>query len=419
MHQQNLRGDCEKIVRDAIGACLPDTAVRRAMQNFKPPRGRLILIAVGKAAWNMARAALESLPRPVDAGLVITKYGHSRGTLENCTVMEAGHPVPDDASFAAARAALSMTEDLCEEDTVLFLLSGGGSALFELPRVSPETLRRITGELLSRGASIGEINTVRKRISAVKGGRFALHCAGARVVSLILSDVLGDTPDTIASGPTCPDPTTCIEAFHIAKKYDLTLDEEAAALLAEETPKELPNAEVTVIGGVSHLCAAAADAASALGYAPVLITDHLDCEARRAGAFLGEVAKEQRGTEENIAFITGGEPVVTLCGDGLGGRAQELALAAAAELNGTSNAALICVGSDGTDGPTDAAGGFVDGESFCAMREAGIDPQDALERNDSYHALHACGGLVFTGPTGTNVNDLTVLLIRSDRTCKA
>ena len=406
---QTLRADAEAIVRDAIAAVLPDEAVRRALADLTPGPGRLLLVAAGKAAWQMARAALVALPR-VDGGVVITKYGHVQGELPGVACYEAGHPVPDEAGFAATRAALELTAGLRAGDTVLFLLSGGGSALFEQPLVPGKELQDITGQLLGCGADIVEMNTVRKRLSAVKGGRFAQHCAPAKVFQVVLSDILGDPLDMIASGPACPDTTTCADAQAVARKYGLTLSKDAKACLAQETPKTLSNVETRITGSVRALCAAAARACRARYYEPVLLTDHLDCEAREAGRFLADIARSHAGGGRRLAFLAGGETVVHLTGRGHGGRNQELALAAAPGIAGL-RAAVFSVGSDGTDGPTDAAGGYVDGETLAALDEKGLSVPAVLADNDAYHALQAVDGLLVTGPTGTNVNDVAVALV--------
>ena len=408
---QELRRDAERIVSASIRAVLPDESVRRALRTFRRGEGKTVLIAAGKAAWRMAKAATDVLGG-VDAGLVVTKYGHVMGDIPGVRCLEAGHPVPDENGFAAAEEALAMVKGLDERDTVLFLLSGGGSALFEKPLVSGEELRDVTRRLLAAGADITELNTIRKRLSAVKGGRFAGACAPARVFSVLLSDVLGDAPDVIAGGPACPDASTCAQALSIAKKYRLRLSREARALLERETEKACPNARTLVTGSVRELCAAAARECEALGYAPVLLTDSLCCEAREAGRRLAGVVRDHRSDGKAEAFVAGGETVVHVTGKGLGGRNQELALAAAPGIAGLAGAAVFSVGSDGTDGPTDAAGGYVDGESLAALREAGLDADEALADNDSYHALRAVDGLIVTGPTGTNVNDLSVALIR-------
>ena len=233
---RSLRKTADAIVRAGIEAVLPDAAVARALERFDPGGGRVVLVAAGKAAWQMARAALDCLGH-VDAGIVITKYGHVRGELPGVVCCEAGHPVPDQAGFDATRRALALVQGLAARDRVLFLLSGGGSALLEQPLLPAGQLQDITRQLLACGADIVEINTIRKRLSAVKGGRFALNCAPARVFSVVLSDILGDPLDMIASGPACPDRSTCAEAAAIAAKYALRLSPQARALLARETPQ--------------------------------------------------------------------------------------------------------------------------------------------------------------------------------------
>ncbi len=409
-----LRADADRIVRGAIEAVLPERAVRRALEDFAPGGGKTILVAVGKAAWRMAKAAVDALGA-VDGGIVITKYGHGMGQIPGLTCYEAGHPVPDENGFAATEKALALVSGLTARDRVLFLLSGGGSALFEKPLIPAGELQEITDRLLAGGADIAEINTVRKRLSAVKGGRFALACAPARVFTVALSDVLGDRPDTIASGPACADSSTCAEARAVAEKYALRLSARARALLDVETPKELTNARTVVTGSVGQLCAAAAAECRALGYEPVVLTDKLCGQAREAGRFLADTLRSHAGSDGSdkcLAFIAGGETVVRVTGRGMGGRNQELALAAAPGIAGLSGAAVFSVGSDGTDGPTDAAGGYVDGDTMDALHAAGLDAADALRDNDTYHALKAAGGLIVTGPTGTNVNDVAVALLR-------
>ena len=409
---RTLREDADAIVRASIAAVLPDEAVRRTLRDYRPGRGKTLLVAAGKAAWQMARAAADTLGH-VDGGVVITKYGHVKGQIPGLVCCEAGHPVPDENGFAATKKALALVEGLSAEDTVIFLLSGGGSALFELPLIPGEELRDITRQLLGCGADIVEINAIRKRLSAVKGGRFALACAPARVLSIVLSDVLGDPLDSIASGPACPDGTSCADALAVAEKYGLRLSRDALALLRRETPKTLDGVETYVSGSVRELCAAAGRAASELGYEPVFLTDRLSCEAREAGRFLSAILKSHAGCGRALAFIAGGETVVRLTGNGLGGRNQELALAACEGIAGLAEAAVFSVGSDGTDGPTDAAGGFVDGGSLEKLKAAGLELHAVLGDNDSYHALAAIGGLIVTGPTGTNVNDVSVALLRA------
>lgn len=408
---KTLRGAAEQIISASLKAVLPDKAVQRALKDYRPNGGRTLLVAAGKAAWQMAKAAADTLDS-IDGGVVITKYGHVKGTVPGVECFEAGHPVPDENSFSATARALELVRDLTEKDTVLFLLSGGGSALFEQPLISGEELQDITRQLLACGADIVEMNTVRKRLSRVKGGRFALACAPARVFSVVLSDILGDPLDMIASGPACPDPSTCAQALAIAEKYKLRLSGHVRELLAQETPKELSNVTTRITGSVRELCAAAAAQCQAMGYEPIFLTDRLCCEAREAGSFLASILKTHAGDNRSLAFLAGGETVVRLTGNGLGGRNQELALAAAPLIAGLEGAAVFSIGSDGTDGPTDAAGGYVDSDSAAALRVKGMDVFSVLQNNDAYHALQAIGGLLVTGPTGTNVNDVAVALLR-------
>ncbi len=407
---RKLRNDAGKIIDASIQAVLPDEAVARALKDFRPGTGRTVLVAAGKAAWQMASAAVRVLGK-VDGGLVVTKYGHVQGPIPGIACLEGGHPVPDENSFRATEKALELVSDLGTGDTVLFLLSGGGSALFEAPRIPGEELRDITRQLLASGADIVEMNTIRKRLSAVKGGRFAQRCGAAKVFSIVLSDILGDPLDMIASGPACPDRSTCAEALAVAEKYSLKLSSRARALLAEETPKALHNVENHITGSVRELCAAAGKACEALGYTPILLTDQLCCEAREAGSFLASILKTHAGSGRKLAFLAGGETVVHLTGKGLGGRNQELALAAAEGIDGIPGTAVFSLGSDGTDGPTDAAGGYADHETAAELRSQGIWIPSVLRENDAYHALRAVDGLIFTGPTGTNVNDVAVALL--------
>ena len=375
-----LRRDADEIICSSIQAVLPDKAVCRALEDFQPGGGRVLLVAAGKAAWQMAYAAVQTLGR-VDGGVVVTKYGHVKGRIPGVNCYEAGHPVPDANGFAATEKALALVQGLTAEDTVLFLLSGGGSALFEKPLVPGGELQDITNQLLASGADIVEMNTIRKRLSAVKGGRFAQHCAPARVFSIVLSDILGDPLDMIASGPAVPDSSTCAQALAIAEKYHLDLSEQAKALLAQETPKALDNVTTQITGSVRELCTAAAKACRELGYEPSSSPTGSAARRGRQAAFWVP-SPAHAGQGKKLAFIAGGETVVHLTGKGLGGRNQELALAAAPALAG-QNAAVFSVGSDGTDGPTDAAGGYVDGDTAAALAAAGRNVFDTLQNNDA------------------------------------
>lgn len=408
----NLREDANQIIDKSIKAVLPDEAVHKALAAKNFGTGKVYMVATGKAAWQMAQAAATILGERLEAGVVVTKYNHVMGDIPKTRCYEGGHPLPDENSFKGTQAALELIADLQKEDTVLFLLSGGGSALFEKPLVSGEELADVTKQLLACGADIVEMNTIRKRLSAVKGGRFAKVCEPAQVFSIVLSDILGDPLDMIASGPAYPDSTTCQEALDVAEKYGLQLSDTAWELLEQETPKVLCNVETQITGSVRNLCEAAAEACAELGYKPFILTDQLSCEAREAGSFLASIAKTWQGTEESLAFLAGGETIVHLTGKGKGGRNQELALAAAEGIAGLADTAVFSFGSDGTDGPTDAAGGYSDMDTKEKLQKQGVVIYDVLQNNDAYHALEKTDGLIITGATGTNVNDVAVVLIK-------
>jgi len=439
---EQLRKDANYIIEKAIAEVLPNRAVKKALANYDLNfEGNLYLVSIGKAAYEMAKSALEITESKLSKGIVITKYDHAKGTLSKCDIYEAGHPVPDENTLIATGKAVEMVSNLRKEDRVIFLVSGGGSALFEDSYIALDELQDITNQLLASGAEITEINTIRKRLSKVKGGRFAKLCEPASVYLIVLSDVLGDKLDVIASGPAYPDSSTVSDALEIIEKYKISVGDEVREYLLLETPKEINNVETVITGSVRELCKAAEKAANELGYETVFLTDSLNCEAKLAGKDIAKEALkykensclEKRKAEANIsnsneettsgpfadstdsngrkiALIAGGETVVHLTGKGKGGRNQELALSTAGLIDGKS-IAIFSVGSDGTDGPTDAAGGYVDGDSFSLLNKKGIDLDEILEDNNSYEALKEIGGLIVTGPTGTNVNDLTVALV--------
>ena len=413
-----LRDKARLIIDEAIAAVLPEEAVKKALADIRF-KGNIVLVAIGKAAWNMAAAAQAVLGERIREGIVLTKYDHSKGELKGLKIFEAGHPLPDQNSVLATAEILEMVGKLRPEDELLFLVSGGGSALFEKPLegVSLDDVISITGQLLAKGATIVEMNTIRKHLSAVKGGRFAAHCNGAGIYTIVLSDIIGDPLDAIASGPAYPDISTSEEALKIVSKYNIELSEKCLDAIRIETPKAIANCQTMVTGSVSELCEAAAKTAQKLGFRPHLLSTSIQSEAREVGSMLASIAQEivQNNHssfvfERPCALILGGETVVHLKGDGLGGRNQELALAAAIGIQNLENVVICSVGSDGTDGPTEAAGGMVDGQSFGRMKSAGIDPEEKLNRNDSFHALQASDDLIITGPTGTNVNDLMMVL---------
>lgn len=288
-----LREMAEAIICEAIASALPNEAVKRALKGRAFP-GRVLLVAIGKAAWQMAKSASDTLGDVISKGIVITKYEHVMGSIPSVECCEAGHPKPDKNTYLATEKALKMVSDLTADDTVIFLISGGGSALFEKPLISEEEMIDITGQLLSCGADITEMNTIRKRLSAVKGGRFGIACAPAHVLSVVLSDVLGDPLDMIASGPAYPDASTTEQALDIVDKYGLSLSESAMACLRKPLPtkEELTHVESIITGSVKQLCESAKSTCERLGITPIILTDRLCAEARMAGAALSKIAKE-------------------------------------------------------------------------------------------------------------------------------
>lgn len=408
----SLKDDAKFIIDSALNAAQPDTAVKKALSQIKFSSGKVVLISVGKAAWQMAKATFDALGNKINSGVVITKYEHSKGAIGNLEIYEAGHPVSDDNSYMATQKAIDAVQNLSKDDNVLLLVSGGGSALFEKPLISQSESQNITKQLLACGADIVEINTIRKRLSAVKGGRFAQICNPANVFAIILSDIIGDPLDMIASGPAYPDSSTTEDALEIVNKYSLKVSPEAEKLLKTETPKKLDNVTTFVTGSVKQLCASAQESAIKLGYEPCFLTASLNCEAREAGSFLASIARDHQDSKKSLAFFAGGETVVHLTGHGKGGRNQEIALSAANGIKGLKDTCVFSLGSDGTDGPTDAAGGYCDNNTCQLLLSKGIKIHEVLADNDAYNALKASDGLIITGPTGTNVNDISVLLIK-------
>ncbi|WMJ86257.1 glycerate kinase type-2 family protein [Anaerocolumna sp. MB42-C2] len=413
-----IHEDASIIIRNSISDVLPDKAVTAVLKN-KKFLNKVYVVAVGKAAWIMAETAGKILGNQIQKGLIITKYGYSKGDLEGFEILEAGHPVPDNNSLLGTQKAIDMVKGLSKEDEVLFLLSGGGSSLFEMPvqGITLEDIQEVTRKLLSCGADITEINTIRKRLSSVKGGKFAKYCEPARVCSILLSDVIKGKADMIASGPAYPDVSASTDVYGILIKYDLILEDHMIEAIKREIPQEINNVETYVTGSVRDFCEAVAKYAQQLGYKPYIISTTLDCEAREAGKFMASIARRMKEDgnyriKPPCAIIAGGETVVKVEGEGLGGRNQEIALSAAIGIKDMNDVVIFSVSSDGTDGPTDADGGIVDGNTVNILENIGIDCTRYLKNNDSYHALEKAGALVFTGSTGTNVNDVTVILCR-------
>jgi glycerate 2-kinase len=426
----------EEVLREILSAGLaaadPREAVLRFLgdhiltgeENF--PAERVFVLSVGKAAPAMARAAEEFLGERIEGGLVVTKEGHE-ASLETLETVVASHPEPDERSVEAARRVIEFLEPLGEGDLLLALVSGGASALLAdpTPPIELKDFKQLTGALLRSGAHIGEINAVRKHVSVLKGGTLDEPAAPARVVALLLSDVVGDDLSSIASGLTAPDPTTLEDVSRIVRRYALELPRNIEDYL-KDAPAETPKPGDAVfdrvmnilVGGGRLSAEAAATKALELGYAPLILSTYITGNARNVGALYAAVIREILDSGNPVtppcALISGGEATVVVRGDGTGGPNQEFALALALELEGIENWAGFAVDTDGGDGPTDAAGGLVSGETAQAIRESGLDPEEALENNDAYAALEAAGALLITGPTGTNVNDLRVALVRGD-----
>ncbi|MDQ5986333.1 MAG: D-glycerate 2-kinase [Syntrophus sp. SKADARSKE-3] len=394
---------------------------------------KLLLISFGKAASPMARAVSDKAGAILTWGIVITKYGHLQavGLPARINCFEAAHPVPDEAGVKATYQVIETLEAADEQTLVICLISGGGSALLVAPHegITLAEKQQVTQLLLKAGADIQELNAVRKHISRIKGGRLAEAAYPARVLSLILSDVIGDPLDVIASGPTSPDRTTFADALGVVRRYGLTDKIPGRALdimirgdrgEIPDTPKEgnpvFRKVENLIIGSNRKAIEMAEAKALALGYPAVVLSAEQKGEARDVGTALArEAIRRQRLNCETdngkLCLLAGGETTVTVKGAGLGGRNMELALAFAIELKGTPGITLLSAGTDGTDGPTDAAGAIVDGETLAKAMEKGLDPEDYLNRNDSYSFFKATECLLTTGPTGTNVMDIQIILI--------
>ena len=383
---------------------------------------RVFVVAAGKAAGPMAEAAQELFGGRIEAGILVTKDGHDGGP-EGFETVFASHPEPDERGVEASRKVRELAESLREGDLLLALISGGASALLAdpAPPIEIGDLKKLTQDLLRSGADIGEINTVRKHVSVLKGGGLARLAAPAKVLALLLSDVVGDAPSSIASGPAAPDTTTLEEARAVLERYDIEPAQSIAEHLenAEETPKPgdpvFDNVTNIVCGGGRHAVEAAAEKARGLGYEPLVLSTTMTGNARAiasvSAAVVREVLESGNPATPPCAVVSGGEGTVVVRGDGTGGPNQEFALTLAVELDGADGWAAFAADTDGNDGPTDAAGGLVDGWTASKMREAGVDPARALEENDARAALEAGGALLVTGPTGTNVNDLRVVLV--------
>ena len=427
MQTAEWKARLETVVRCAIAAAHPSAILARHLP--PAPKGRVIVLAAGKAAASMAAAAerhyreAEGLVTGRIAGIAVTRDGYAvpAGAIE---VVEAGHPLPNEKGLAATARVLDFARSAGPDDLVLALISGGGSANWLLPveGVSLKDKQAVTRALLRSGAGIGEINTVRKHLSRIKGGRLAEACGTARLVTLAISDVPGDDPSVIASGPTVPDPTTLAEARAIVAKRGIVLPPGCTAALedpANETPKPgdpvFEGRSFTIVATPAASIEAAAKAVAELGYRVENLGADVEGEAREVAAAHARLALEARRRGERVAILSGGELTVTIRGEGRGGPNQEYALALALALNGADGIAALSADTDGTDGgtglATDPAGAFVLADTLARARAAGLDPERALAENGSTGFFAAIGDLFVPGPTHTNVNDCRVILV--------
>jgi glycerate 2-kinase len=384
----------------------------------------IYLTGAGKASARMAVAVERLLGKRITGGLLNVKHGHV-AKLRRIRLNECGHPVPDEAGVHGAQEIGNIAAKAGEDDLLICLISGGGSALLPFP-AQPVTLaeKQDTTQLLLRsGANIHEINTVRKHISSIKGGQLAALAWPAQVLSLILSDVIGDDLDVIGSGPTAPDSSTFLDALAVLEKFGLTnlvpppVSERIRAGVAgeiPETPKSLERVQNLIVGSNQLALDAAAGAARGLGYRPLILSSFIEGETRDVAKVHAAIAKEVlssgRPVKRPACVISGGETTVTIKGNGLGGRNQEFALAAAMDIAAISGVLMLSGGTDGSDGPTNAAGALCDGTTIARAEKLGLNAADFLARNDSYHFFEPLGDLIKTGPTGTNVMDVRLAL---------
>jgi glycerate 2-kinase len=429
-----VKNHLREIFSAGLDAADPEEAVRRCVRiegnavfvgDRRFEAERVFVLAAGKAAGAMARAAEELFGARIAGGLIVTKYGHEASS-EKLEIIFAGHPEPDEKSVEAARRAEELARSLGGGDLLLALISGGASALLAdpAPPIELADLKKLTGALLRSGANISEINTVRKHVSVLKGGGLVKLAAPAPTLALLLSDVVGDNPSAIASGLTVPDPTTLDAARRVLERYGIEPPGSVAEYLknAPETPKSGDPVFESVVnlicGSGRHAAETAVAKARELGYEPMLLSTSITGDARGIAsvyaAVIQEVLESGNPLPPPCAVVSGGEATVTVRGDGVGGPNQEFALALAVELDGIGGWAALAADTDGNDGPTDAAGGLVDGATADAIRSGGIDPEEALANNDAYAGLEIGGALLITSPTGTNVNDLRVALVSGE-----
>lgn len=445
MSERKSRKDIREIFESAVGAVEPKRVVRRSVRLTDGPSGVKLLISdreynlleyqaiyvvgAGKAASSMARSMEEILGERINKGMVNVKYGH-REKLDIIGINEAGHPIPDEAGLKGTRDILKLVQGLTSRDLVICLISGGGSALMPLPceGITLGEKQDTTKLLLECGVTINEINTLRKHISQIKGGRLARAVYPATLISLILSDVIGDRLDIIGSGPTVPDESTFDDCLKIIERYGLREKMPASVLIhlrdgsegkLEETPKPgdaaFNKTQSFIIGNNLLAINEARNKSEEMGYNPLILSTSIEGETREVAKVHAAIAKEVLSSGNPVkrpaCIISGGETTVTIQGKGLGGRNQEFVLAAAMEIDGLEEVTVLSGGTDGTDGPTDAAGAIADGDTIRRAKKLKMDSYSYLKNNDSYHFFQKLDDLLLTGPTNTNVMDLRLMIV--------
>lgn len=408
----------------AIASAQPHVCVPPQLPLPSEVKGRLIVIGAGKASAAMARAVEAHWPGPL-SGLVVTRYGY-QVPCERIEIVQAAHPVPDQAGLDAAQRMLQQVNKLSPDDVVLCLISGGGSALLPLPLpgISLQDKQQLNRALLASGATISEMNTVRRHLSAIKGGRLAAACFPARVINLLLSDVPGDRPLDIASGPTVADPTTCADALAIVQRYGITLPEHVLRVLAsgagesvKPTDARLAQVQTRMVAAPQQALEAAATVARAHGYTPWILSDALEGEARDVGKVLAgialQVAEKGEPFARPCALLSGGETTVTLRGQGRGGRNVECLLSFALSTQGHPRIHALMGDTDGVDGIEEIAGAVMGPDTLSRALASGLNPRSCLDANDGHRFFQTLGDSVVTGPTLTNVNDFRAILVNA------
>ncbi len=401
-----MEKEVKEIVNDILKQCNVEFQLKEKLNNLSFDTGRLLVISIGKAAWQLALITSKYLTKKIDKGIILTKYSHSQERFADFEIYEAAHPITDENCLRATERIIELVRDTKENDDIIFLISGGGSALLELPLIPLEQLQTINEKLLHNAVNIYDINLIRKKLSQVKGGKLAKMCK-SHIHNFILSDVIGNDLSIVASGPTVQSKDDTERALKLNELYNLNID---INLLKQPLPK-IDNISSYVIGSNTLLAKIAEEKLTQLSYDSNIVTTTFTNDVNLLKEKILAFTKEKYST--NKAFIFSGEPILTVTGNGKGGRCQHLIAISLKEMAKTKNSTLIAFGSDGTDGPTDAAGAYCTSKMAQSALKINIDSY--INNFDSYNLLKQLDGLIFTGPTGTNINDLYILLIEADQ----